>query len=200
MKIKYIRDSHWSQALSSPSSDTENSPRRKFRCVGLGQPSPKDHKEVQNISRDIDRSPTVLVEQRDPEQTRNTLQQSTIVEEVRSPTDPVGHCRVAALLEVGRDLDHGDRRTSGHEIAHEHSQRDEDRDVDFVTCRPAKGVVGIEGGSRCQDDLVRVLMAETNVAQVVEVETSMGLAVLNMDHVFHILIGHREKARLSRWF
>lgn len=43
-------------------------------------------------------------------------------------------------------------------------------------------------------------MAETNVAQVVEVETSMGLAVLNMDHVFHILIGHRGKARLSRWF
>ena len=138
MKIKHISNSNRSQTLSSPSPDPKDSPCRKLTRIRPRQSSPKYHEEIQDVSCNVNRPAPILVQQRDPEQSRHALEQSTIVEEVRRATNPVVEIGVTPLLEIGSHLDHDDCRSGGHEVAHNHCERDEDRDVDLVSGGPGE--------------------------------------------------------------
>lgn len=124
---------------------------------------------------DVYRSPTVLYDQRHPDQVAEPLHQSRGGEEVGRPGEirrevllPQG-VFVAAEEGIGGFYD-SDARPGAEEVARCHGETEERGDVGAVGFGPVEGIVRIIAGLRDEDEGLRSCVLKPDAALSVEVE------------------------------
>lgn len=125
---------------------------------------------VDGVAEHIGRTTAELVGDWDPEEVPYALHEGRRGEEVGDFADGSGEvCWVDHGVCAGKEahgrLDNGDGWAGGEEIAHEHRETDDCCDVPFLPLRPVQRIIGILRRRGNQNDLVRVVVTEADIAQ-----------------------------------
>lgn len=82
MEEENVGDSQWCKTLTGTTSKTQKQPGNDLATISRCRAGSNNHEEIEDKSKDVDRSASILERNWYPDDVSNTLSQGTVVEEV----------------------------------------------------------------------------------------------------------------------